>query len=1173
MKPRRLSTSVIGLLLGTAIAVSASAKAGTAEKTAQDRARQAKQTSAPRATGAVQLQLTLFDGAAMRRAIEDLSRTFPNQYRRAPQYLKRLRDFEARLPEIRHGLADGEPQAARAAEQLLAFQREVLLSNPLLDFDSLLLVRRGLGRAETTDPASAPPASAAGEQPPIARLGKPDKKKAATGQAAPAKTNLKKLGLPQNWQGNCALAKTGYDNDLDVLSPLRPDAKLQPLFRPEGTAFVGDMRLHFDADRLLFSMPSAAGPWQIFEINTDGHGLRQVTRNEPPGADNYDACYLPDGRIIFTSTANLQGVPCVGGSIAAANLALLDPASGQTRMLAFEQDHDWCPTLLPNGRVMYTRWEYTDTAHYFTRIVFSMNPDGTGQMEHYGSNSYWPNSLFYCRPIPGQPTQFVGIVTGHHGVPRMGELVLFDTALGRREADGVVQRIPGWGQPVEPVIQDGLVNNSWPKFLHPCPLSAKYFLVACQPRADALWGIYLADVFDNLVLIKELPGNALFEPVPLRPTPKPPVIPDKVDLSRSDATVYLVDVYRGPGLQGLPRGTVKQLRVFSYSYCYQGVGGHDRVGVESSWDVKRILGTVPVEADGSALFRVPANTPISVQPLDEQGQALQLMRSWFTAMPGEVLSCVGCHESQNASPPSRTSLAATRAPSRLQPWYGPPRGFGFLQEVQPVLDQHCVACHDGQDRPGQPALADFADVRPVSVSAGKKTLKFPGSYLALHPHVVRPGPESDYHVLSPMDFHASVSPLVQLLRKGHHGVALDAEGWDRLSTWIDMNVPCYGSWREAYGGEPSAEAKIDRQCEARTKHALQLAGLKLDPRMEQLPAVAATPAERGWQSRTATDQGSDGSRTASTHPDGKKPARIKVSGWPFDANTAQRRQTRAGAATEQSLDLGDETSLPLVLIPAGDFVMGDAVGAPDEQPQTRAKLAQPFWVGACEITNRQFAQFDPSHDSGFIDQQGKDHNSPGYPANQPQQPVIRVSWEQALAYCAWLSTRTGRRFTLPTEAQWEWACRAGSDRAMWYGDVHQDFGTRANLADAMLANLAVRGVNPQPIKESTYLAFLPRVAEVNDGQVIAGPVGRYEPNPWGLRDMHGSVAEWTRSTYRPYPYDAADGRDDPATPGEKVVRGGSWRDVPARARAAFRQAYPPYQRVFNVGFRVVCETD
>ena len=173
-----------------------------------------------------------------------------------------------------------------------------------------------------------------------------------------------------------------------------------------------------------------------------------------------------------------------------------------------------------------------------------------------------------------------------------------------------MQRIPGYGLKVEPVIGDQIVNKSWPKFLHPQALSEKYFLAAMKPDPYSLWGIYLVDVFDNLTLIKELPDYVLFEPVPLRKTTRPPVIPDRVNLQSREAIVYLSDIYAGKGLEGVPRGTVKRLRLFEPHYAYPGMGGHISIGIDGPWDVHRILGTVPVEADGSASFKVPANTPI-----------------------------------------------------------------------------------------------------------------------------------------------------------------------------------------------------------------------------------------------------------------------------------------------------------------------------------------------------------------------------------------------------------------------------------------------------------------------------------------------------------------------------------------------------------------------------------
>ena len=259
-------------------------------------------------------------------------------------------------------------------------------------------------------------------------------------------------------------------------------------------------------------------------------------------------------------------------------------------------------------------------------------------------------------------------MAGHHGSHREGELVLLDVGQGRHEAQGVVQRIPGRGQKVEPLVRDYLTAASWPKFVHPYPLSDKYFLVTCKLDEQSPWDLYLVDVFDNLLRLHHADGYALFEPIPLRRQTRPPILPDRIDPQRSDAVVYLADVYRGPGLAGVPRGAVRQLRLFTYHFAYQGMGGLlGTVGLDGPWDIKRVLGTVPVEADGSALFRIPANTPISVQPLDAEGKALQLMRSWLVGMPGETVSCVGCHEehqSQTPVEPPERSPRARRRPAR-----------------------------------------------------------------------------------------------------------------------------------------------------------------------------------------------------------------------------------------------------------------------------------------------------------------------------------------------------------------------------------------------------------------------------------------------------------------------------------------------------------------------------
>jgi formylglycine-generating enzyme required for sulfatase activity len=260
-----------------------------------------------------------------------------------------------------------------------------------------------------------------------------------------------------------------------------------------------------------------------------------------------------------------------------------------------------------------------------------------------------------------------------------------------------------------------------------------------------------------------------------------------------------------------------------------------------------------------------------------------------------------------------------------------------------------------------------------------------------------------------------------------------------------------------------------------------------------------------------------------------------------------------------------------VLVPAGEFVMGDAYGHADAMPCSRVRIDRPFWIGTCEVTNSQYAAYDARHDSRYIDQQWKDHTTPGYPANEPNQPVIRVSCDEAQAFCRWLSQRTGERFSLPTEAQWEYAARAGTATALPTGGTGDDFSKYANLADQSIALLAVTGVNPRPRKNAPItMDFTPREGRFNDGERVACGVGKYQPNAWGLLDMHGNVAEWTRTAMRAYPY-KADGRDAADADGERVIRGGSWADRPFRATSAFRLSYPKWQKVHNVGFRVVCE--
>lgn len=1018
-------------------------------------------------------------------------------------------------------------------------------SNPLLDFDELIYVER-----KTSD-----------------------------------------LGLMQNWMSNSTLNPDGFDDKLISLK-LRgaadnadhPIPQSRLLFKPNYPTFLGDLDLHFDADRLLISSIQRDKAWNLFELNLEKIGelsTEEATSKTDelftpqipplPEANHYDGCYLADGSIVYTSSACYAAVPCVNGYTRITN-TFRKYADGNIRRLTFDQEHNWCPTVMPDGRILYLRWEYTDAPHVPARLLFLMNPDGTNQRSFYGSNSYWPNSMFYARPIPDDGSKFIAIVSGHHGVTRMGELVLFDTHRGRKETSGAVMRICGKEKQVasktdpkydDTLIVDNLVDEAWPKFLHPYPLSENYFLVSAQPKKDDLWGIYLVDTEDNMTLLTQNARFACFEPTPLRKTEKPPVPSDRINVKKSDATVYIADLYEGPGLKGVPRGTVKSLRLISYNYLFPNMGGpQGTVGMEGPWDIKRIVGTVPVEESGAALFHVPANLPFAIEPLDENGRAVQLMRSWMTAMPGETLACVGCHEDENRTSPvglnsEQTAKLVTR---EIKPWYGKARGFAFTREVQPVLDRYCVGCHDGTHTSPGNAENKVADLRGLEritdytsvFHHGTKSGRFSTSYTELHCYVRRPGMESDYHLLMPTEFSAETTDLYQLLAKGHYGVKLDDESWDRMVTWIDLNAPYYGTW-----GEQAETDDVAHWNERRRTVKELYSGVTDDE--EKIEETVYNP------NPTLPDAAALTENLAAV-PMPNLPA------WSFGAEEAKTRQKRAAAelfgdenAIEKRVELAEGVYLTLTLIPAGDFVAGsqspDANGtllirSPDESPHAE-KIEKPFWLATLETTNRQFELFDPSHDSGVESRYAMQFGVRGFYVNAPERPVVRVSWNEAQAFCRWLSDRTGMTFRLPSAAEAEWASRAGTATPFWYGSLNTDFAKCENLCDATTRDFVCHPYfkEVKPLGGSKYDQWLPKDERFCDGALLTTEPGSYLPNPWGLFDTLGNVSEWTS--------DDADGG--------KVVKGGSWRDRPIGARAESRTVYRPWQGVYDVGFRLAAE--
>ncbi len=1045
-------------------------------------------------------QLATFNGNNIKQAFDFFKQNYPqHKGNLTSSEQSSVPMLEQMRKKLIAGLKEGNTGNIAESEHFMDLCRKIVLSNPMIQDKEMFLLRQRVGEKRARE------------------------------------VMAQHLGYPENnWTTSDAIrtAHKGWDNELSVMTRIGDLSSLQTIYKPEKPVVINDPDIHWDGERILFASVNDKKAWHLFEVKRDGTGLKQLTPDGYEDVSFFDGCYLPGGKIAMVSTAPYQGVPCIGGVQATGAVFELDPQTKAIRQLNFGQDNDWNPTVLNNGRLMYLRWEYTDATHYFSRILMHMNPDGTGKKEYYGSNSYFPNSMFEARPIPNHPTKFITVVSGHHGVVRSGRLMLFDPQKGRKEADGVIQELPFSKRKVEPIIKDGLVDGVWPQFLAPYPLDDHFFLVTAKPSPDALWGIYLVDVFDNMTLIAEQEGEAMLYPMLLDKRPVPPVIPEKVQMDDTTSTVYIANIYEGQGLKDVEKGTVKALRIFAYHYSYNKTGGHDELGIQSSWDVKRVLGTVPVEEDGSAIFKIPANTPVSLQPLDENGRAMQLMRSWLTGMPGEVVSCVGCHESQNTIPRVRPTIASRKLPDTIEPFYGPVRPFAYKNEIQPLLDRKCTACHNGSNE-----LPDFSDKK----EAGYRNLS--GSYRALHPYVRRPGPESDLHVLTPMDYHASTSELIQILEKGHYGVKMNKEEWDRLHTWIDLNVPYHNRFSPP-------EYCENNQKDRRLELAEQFNGYKVDIEAEvkladylrRLQDTIPQKPQRNLLNKT------------------KMP---KLEGWPLTMEEAVARQKQEGKYTK-TIELDNGLKLEMVKIPAGSYIRKNKAGN-----MMIENIEKAFWMGQFEITNAQFRTFFPGHDSRFIAQFWKDHTSPGYPVNYPELPVTRISWQEAFAFCEKLSQESGLKFSLPTESQWEWACRSGSDQTMWYGKVNDDFSQYANLADMQLGDFAVIGVNPRPMGRKHHLFkeynFIPQET-FDDGQMIVTKPGQYKANTWGLYDMHGNVAEWVMDDYVINPINT---NLEINTSGRKTVKGGSWRDRPKRSTVESAIGYYSWQKAEGVGFRVI----
>ncbi|MCB1122011.1 MAG: hypothetical protein KJT03_10705, partial [Verrucomicrobiae bacterium] len=531
---------------------------------------------------------------------------------------------------------------------------------------------------------------------------------------------------------------------------------------PEGT--VRDPVVHYDAEKILFSWRKAGTRvFHLFECDLDGRNIRQITEGD---YDDIEPCYLPDGDIIFVSGRGKRFVNCWLTQVAI--LYRCDGDGKAIRELSGNIEQDNTPWVMPDGRIIYTRWEYIDRSQVSYHHLWTMNPDGTAQSVYYGN--LHPKELYIdAKPIPGTEDVLFINSPGH----------------GRREHSGQVAIVNNKRGPDD---RESLCNiTQEPVYRDPWPVSKDHFLAA-KGRS-----IVLITREGNEATIFTLPTGFektvnLQEPRPVSKRPREPRIPSRVDPRQDTGQLVLQDVYIGRNMEGVERGDIKKLLVLeSLPKPINFTGGMDPLTYGGSFTLERILGTVPVEDDGSAYLELPANRSFFFVALDKDNNSVKRMQSFLSVMPGELQSCVGSHEERSATPVNRLSgtrlLALDRLPSRPKAIPGIPEVFDFPRDIQPILDKHCVSCHRPMDRQGGVLLT------------GNRGPMFSHSYVALtlSKQVAdgRNRPESNF---PPRALGTSASPLMKKLNGEHYDVILTPHEQDMIRYWIESGAPYPGTY-------------------------------------------------------------------------------------------------------------------------------------------------------------------------------------------------------------------------------------------------------------------------------------------------------------------------------------------------------------------------------------------
>jgi hypothetical protein len=523
---------------------------------------------------------------------------------------------------------------------------------------------------------------------------------------------------------------------------------------------IRDPHVDYDGHTLVFSYrPAGTDFYHLYEMQSDGSGLKQLT--DGPW-DDIEPCRLPDGDLVFVSTRCKRWVSCWYTQVA--TLHRCKPDGSAITVISANIEHDNTPAVMPDGRILYMRWEYVDRSQVEYHHLWTMNPDGSGVNVFYGNMHSW-TLMIDAQPVPGSQ-DIIASFSPHHGA---------------NEHAGFATLVSAQRGPDDIPSARRLSNNG--RIRDPQPLSQDLFLMARDKQIIVMH----RDGHEQAVYTD--PGVAVHEPRVLRARPREPVIASQVKPATDSGQFVLVDVYAGRNMAGVKRGDIKQLLVLEpLPKPVNFSGGMDLTSDHGSFNLERVLGTVPVEPDGSASFIAPAGRSLFFVSLDANERSVKRMQSFANLVPGETFTCLGCHEERASAPGTGSGYrgaalqALQRPPSVIRKFEGQPDVLDFQRDIQPILDRHCVTCHNPKDRAGNLNL--------VAAQAPR----FSNAYVALLTRREVMDGRNGLGNQAPRSIGSAASPLLDRLAGGHKKVRVSPEEWRRVWLWIEAGAPYGGSY-------------------------------------------------------------------------------------------------------------------------------------------------------------------------------------------------------------------------------------------------------------------------------------------------------------------------------------------------------------------------------------------